>query len=135
MKKNILSIIDTFYGNVSGKSNKERNWTLIRSLFCDNAQLVSLNKSFVQNPDVIRADIESYLIKLKFYLQADDFYEYSVENNVKIFGDVALVFNVYEAKRSLTDKAIFKKGVNMIHLLKTDDDWKILSMIWHDISF
>ncbi|WP_432666750.1 hypothetical protein R9X47_10350 [Wukongibacter baidiensis] len=128
----IKELIDNFYEIISGKAEEERNWHRFRNLFFKNAHLMpsrfNSNKECVSTP----IDVESYILGLDNFLKTKDFYEYGLNYEINIFGNIAHVYSEYEAKNSLKDNEIIKIGVNLVQLINDGDRWKILNMLWQD---
>lgn len=128
----IKELIDNFYEIISGKAEEQRNWNSFRSLFFTNAHLMPMrfnsNKECVSVP----VDVESYILGLDKFLKTKDFYEYGLNYEISIWGNIAHVYSKYEAKRSLEDNEPFKRGVNLVQLINDGNRWKILNMSWQD---
>jgi hypothetical protein len=128
----IKKLIDNFYGIISGKAEEERNWDSFRTLFFASAHLMSTRFNSNNECITIPVDIESYIIGLDKFLRTNDFYEYGLNYEINIFGNIAHVYSEYEAKKSLIDNEPMKKGVNLVQLINDGQRWKILNMLWQD---
>lgn len=132
MDNEIKRLIDTFYEIISGKAGQERNWNRFKTLFFANAHLIPMkfdtNNNCITNP----FDVESYIERLDTFLRTNDFYEYAINYEIKVFGKIAHVYSEYEAKASLDDDKPIKKGVNLVQLIHDGMVWKIVNMLWQD---
>ena len=122
----IIRVIDRFYEIISGIAGEERDWDEFESLFCDKASLMN------SKADPHPLDVSSYIVKLNKFLETNDFYEYGLNYDVKVYRNIVYVYSEYEAKESLDDDKLLKKGVNLVHLLRVNEEWKIVSMLWED---
>lgn len=128
----IQRLIDTFYKIISGEKGEQRDWVYFKSLFFENAQLMSMKFNNQNDCISIPVDVDSYIIGLNKFLRANDFYEYGLDYDIKVFGDIAHVYSQYEAKTSLQDCQPVKEGINLVQLAKSEGKWKIISMLWQD---
>ena len=128
----IQRVIENFYKIISGKIGEDRDWKSFKSLFIENAHLMSMK--FNNNNECISSprDVDSYIKGLNNFLQTSDFYEFGRSYKVEIFKDIAHVYNDYEAKISLQEKKPIKEGINFVQLAKVGGKWKIVSMLWQD---
>jgi len=128
----IKYLIDKFYDIISGKPEEERNWESFKSLFFTNAHLMSTrfngNKECISLP----LDIEAYISVLDKFLKTKNFYEYGLNYEISVFGNIAHVYSEYEAKTCLDDNTPIKRGVNLVQLVSDKGEWKIVSMLWQD---
>lgn len=127
-KQSITNVINGFYSIISGKATEKRDWTCFKKLFTEDAKLKIINKKVT----ALQMDIDTYILRVGNFLKEQDFYEYGLNYKIEIFKNIASVYSEYEAKRSLTDEAIIKRGVNLIHLYNDGNGWKITSMLWQD---
>ena len=131
-KLEIQRLIDIFYKIISGKVGEERDWNHFKSLFLENAHLMSMKFNNYNECISRPLDVDSYIIGLNKFLETSDFYEYALNYEIKVFRDIAHVYSQYEAKTSLKDCKPTKEGVNLVHLAKVEGKWKIISMLWQD---
>lgn len=129
----IERVLATFYRILSGRTTEARDWALMRSLFHPGARLFpnSVTRNPAEHPGV---DIDSYITTLTRYLGQNDFHESGAILHVDITGTIASVVSSYEARRTDDDPAPSRTGINLVHLLQVEGQWKIASMIWQDTS-
>lgn len=125
----INSIIDQFYAHISGTVEDERDWESFKTLFTKDARLKPIKKNSNNHEYV---DINTYIENLSVFFKKQDFYEYGLDYKVLEFRDIATVSSKYIAKKRMNDNEIIKQGVNFIHLVKEENEWKISSMVWQD---
>jgi hypothetical protein len=58
------------------------------------------------------------------------FFEWEVESDVEITGEVASVRSRYQAAETPGGSAMLKEGVNHLILIKEDGRWVILAIAW-----
>lgn len=133
--KNHASIqkqLDCFYQIISGRAGEKRNWEEFKQLFVSGALLSSVVFNLNEKDRSIIRDVDSYIQRLDAFLLGNDFYEKGYDYKIEATTNIAQVFSRYEAKKTKDDSEILKRGVNYIHLVKFEDIWKIVSMIWED---
>lgn len=128
----IKKLLDDFYRIISGKVEEERNWDDFKALFFSNAHLMSVKFNSDKKLIAIPVDVESYILGLDKFLKMKDFYEYGLNYEINICGNIAYVYSEYEAKRSFEDNEIIKRGVSLVQLIDNGHEWKILNMLWQD---
>lgn len=124
--KDISRIIDSFYEVISGKAYEDRNWEKFSSLFYQNARLINFKGNNLSS------DVESYIATLTQWLKRNDFYEYGFDYEISTYGNIAQVSSRYEAKESNDSDFVIKSGRNLVQLVYTNGQWKILNMLWED---
>lgn len=124
--KDISRIIDSFYEVISGKAYEDRNWGKFSSLFYQNARLINFKGNNLSS------DVESYIATLTQWLKRNDFYEYGFDYEISTYGNIAQVSSRYEAKESNDSDFVIKSGRNLVQLVYTNGQWKILNMLWED---
>ncbi len=127
-KQSITNVINGFYNIISGKATEKRDWACCKKLFTEDANLKIIDKKV----NALQMDVDTYIIRVGNFLKENDFYEYGLNYKIEIFRNIANVYSEYEAKKSLSDEAIIKRGVNLVHLYDDGNGWKISSMIWQD---
>ena len=125
-EKSLAEINETvreLYRVISIKKGETPDWEKFRSLFFSGAQLISnsaeepLVWSVEEFVDYYRERITDKTI--------EEFYEGEIAQKTEIFGKIAHRFSTYEAKP-------YKRGINSIQLLKTENKWLVTSLIWND---
>ena len=53
-------------------------------------------------------------------------------NRIEIFGDIAHVFSTYESRHASSDDKPFARGINSFQLVRSGDDWKVLTIFWEE---
>lgn len=125
-EKDISRVIDSFYEVISGKAYEDRNWEKFSSLFYQNARLINFKGNNLSS------DVDSYIAILAQWLKRNDFYEYGFDYEINTYGNIAQVSSRYEAKESNDSNLIIKSGRNLVQLVYTNGQWKILNMLWED---
>ena len=128
----IEKLIERFYSIISGKKEEDRDWNSFKSLFFTNSHLMSVKYNSNNECITTPQDVESYIIRLEKFLRTNDFYEYGFNYKINVLGNIAYVYSEYEAKTSLECNIPLKTGVNLVQLVKHDNKWKIINMLWED---
>jgi len=76
--------------------------------------------------------VDEYIGRLKEFIQREDFYEFSTENDTKIIMNMCNIINEYEAYKDAEKKKPIKRGTNIINMIKEEGGWRIVSMVWED---
>lgn len=77
--------------------------------------------------------VPQYIESMKSSVRSGQLYsskERELARKVDIFGKIAHVLSTYELTMVGKDGQIVRRGINSIQLLKQDDKWLILSLIW-----
>lgn len=127
----IIKQITLFYSILSGARSDTRDWGKFKELFFNNATLCSF-KQFANNSQSSILCIDEYIIRINVFLKENDFYEYSTKIEVKIFGNICIVNNEYEAFADYDRSIFIKKGTNLISMLCDCGKWRIVNMLWQD---
>lgn len=124
--------LNCFYSIISGRAGEKRNWEKFSALFAPNANLSTVisAKDVMETP--IIWSVESYIERLVKFLGENDFFEIGYDYKIQYTTNIAQVTSKYMAKKTEADVQILKQGTNSIHLVKLDDEWKIISMLWED---
>lgn len=127
----IINQITLFYSILSGARSDTRDWGKFKELFCNNATLCSF-KQFAYNYQSSILCVDEYIIRINRFFKENDFYEFSTKNEVKIFENICIVHNEYEAFADSDRKIFIKRGTNLISMLYECDKWRIVNMLWQD---
>jgi hypothetical protein len=102
---------------------REKNGVMIRALFTPEGQLVAIDKPRTGDGlSTTRVFTAEAFAKLISESKAGEFIEKMAQPEVKIFGDMALVYGSYTFH--VGDK-FSHCGTNSFHLIRTVDGWKI----------
>lgn len=64
------------------------------------------------------------------FFAENDFYEIETARKINIFGNIAHVWSIYEARRAPDADELDRRGINSIQLYKDENGWRVISMIW-----
>jgi hypothetical protein len=74
---------------------------------------------------------EDYARDTTAFFAENDFHEIETGRRIDLFGNIAHVWSVYEARRALDDAEPERRGINSIQLFRdADRGWRIVAMIW-----
>lgn len=118
------------YALISGPADEERDWDAVRDLFYPDALL----HSEVTLPD---GSHQSGTWTLDQFCEAgaeeyrrDGFWEREVACRGDSFGNIAQVWSTYETRIRDPGSEPVGRGINAVHLLKRNDEWRIVSLIF-----
>lgn len=123
----IAAVMNDLYGSISGADDGDRDWDLCLSLFHPEARVA---------PDAFQDRVRSVMTEEAFQADARpriagmSFFEWEVERDVEITGEVASVRSRYRAAATPGGTPIIKEGVNHLILIKEDGRWVILAIAW-----
>ena len=123
----IDTTVRALYDVISGPAGT-RDWARFHSLFADGARLIPIrvtpqgSSAAVMTPD-------DYEKRAGANFEKTAFYESEVAHRVETFGNIAHVFSTYESRRAPGEKP-FARGINSFQLVKTDNGWKIMTILW-----
>lgn len=123
----ILNTVNNVYNNIIVEPNKNPDFNTIKKQFVERARLGYIkNDSLVLKKPVEYFDnMESMLSKNKpEYLK-----EWEVKGTTKFFGKIAQRTSLYGVHFNITD-SLAEKGIINFQLVKINNEWKILFMIW-----
>ena len=126
-------VVHKLYGSLTYKKDSIFPGTeTIRSCFVSsNSMLME-----VKDEEYTKYTLEEYLTLFKESLNSGGYKsveEYELSNTKEMFGDIAHVMSIYNTRVVLEGGDIIeKRGINSIQLIKADNDWKIVSIIWYD---
>lgn len=135
-EEEIIKQIDLFYSIISKKDKNTTDWLTLdwltlKNLFLPQANVLPLKSTF-SDQQVIPIDRDVYIERLKLFLADKDFYENGFDYRISIYGNLAMVYSRYSAKRSFSDDKLLKSGTNIINLVYIKPVWKISFMQWQD---
>ena len=126
----IGAIIDEMYAMISGPAGP-RDWSRQANSFLPEARQV---RTWVddQGRAVKKSmDLDEYSADTTPFFAANPFYEVETSRRIDVFGNIAHVWSAYEARRSPSDAAPERNGINSIQLFNDPDrGWRIIHMIW-----
>jgi len=123
-------LTESFYECTSFNTEHYPQFDQLQELFYGDGKLMNCNydepmdftvQSYVQ---AIMRQIEEG--NASFYAQQE------VSDITEVFGKTAQRISVYEYSFTAENTQPWKRGVNYIQYVLTDEGWKIISMIWSD---
>ena len=123
----IAQIMKDLYESISGRDDSERDWALSMSLFHPDAR-VSPNSSADRMRGVMTE--EEFQADARPRIAPHPFFEWEVERDVEIAGEVASVRSRYQAAETPHGEPIIKEGVNHLILIRQEGKWLIMAIAW-----
>jgi len=124
------AIIATLYEVISGPAGEKRNWDLMRGLFQEDARLQAMARDQQGNSRLISMTPDGYIERNGPYLEESGFFEVELSRKTDRFGNIVQIFSTYASKRT-EDGPIFQRGINSIQLIKKDDRYYIVNILWN----
>lgn len=121
----IQQTIDGIYAVISGPVGQPRDWDAMRSMMTEDARLTPIGAQGHRSHD-----IDGYIDRSEEFLVSQGFFEIETGNRIEIFGNLAQVWSAYEGRTGSADGPVFVTGINSFQLVKTEDGWKVFSILW-----
>ena len=129
-RRDIGSVVDAMYASISGPAGP-RDWSIQREIFHPDSRQARTGLDAAGAPWIKIMGREAYMEDTAPFFAANSFYEVETARRVDVFGNIAQVWSVYEAKTHPNDDRPERRGINSIQLYRGDDgNWSILHMIW-----
>lgn len=125
----IGKVLDELYDVISGPAGP-RDWSRQTAIFHDESRQMRTWVEPDGSPAIKIMGREAYAADTTPYFAANDFYEIETARRINVFGNMAHVWSIYEARRSPDAADLDRRGINSIQLYKDADGWKVMSMIW-----
>jgi len=126
------AIIKAMYETISGPAGP-RNWYRERSLYLEGARLIPIGNRVHREGGLEIMSIDEWIEDAKSFLEENDFYETEIMRKMHSYGNIVQAFSTYESRDDLDGKPI-ARGINSIQLLKKDDRWWIVNVMWDNES-
>jgi hypothetical protein len=121
------SIIATLYSVISGNAGEERNWDKFLYLFAPQASLIATARhdSLGYSPRTITpAEYAERMGRIK-----PGFVEAELSRRTETYGTLTHVWSTY-ATMAGRDMPVNNRGINSIQLLRDNQRYYILSIVW-----
>jgi hypothetical protein len=124
------AVVTAMYAMISGPAGP-RDWSLQKEIFHPEARQMRTGVGADGAPWVKIMGLDEYAADTSPFFAANPFYEVETARHVHVFGNMAHVWSVYEARRSPDEAAPERRGINSIQLYRNGRGaWRIMSMIW-----
>lgn len=127
--RRIRAMIVEVYAMLSGPPGP-RPYDSVKQYYHNDARLVRTGvdgegRAFatVMSIDDHHADVDEKMANIAFL-------EEEIAHDCEIFGNVARVRSVYRSVYGAGDEACEGRGVNFFNLVKSGDEWIIMSIVW-----
>jgi hypothetical protein len=128
----IDAIVDALYESISFPPGGQPDWELLRSLFLPGGRLIPPKAEANASPPVL--DVEGFISASRFFTEGDrrlkGFHESDVRRITESFGSIAHVLSTYESRFKADDPEPFERGVNSIQLVRANDRWWAVTILW-----
>lgn len=126
----IGAVIDEMYAMISGPAGP-RDWSRQANCFLPDARQVRTSLDDEGRPQKLSMSLDDYQANTSPFFAENAFYEVETSRRIDLFGNIAHVWSGYEARRSLDDSDVERRGINSIQLFRDPDHgWRIIHMIW-----
>ena len=122
-------VLDELYDMISGPAGP-RDWSRQRAIFHEDSRQM---RTWIGEDGVARIKImgrDDYAADTAPFFAANPFYEIETARTIKLFGNMAHVWSIYEARASPDAAGLDRRGINSIQLYKDPRGWRVMSMIW-----
>lgn len=129
-KLSINKITKSFFGLFTNTNKKQPNWNLLNDICIP--EIILINKTETTH---IFYNLISFIEPRKKILTdgtLTEFEENEIQEQTTIIGNIAQRYSTYQ-KRGIFEANLFKqKGHKFLQFIKTNEEWKISSVIWED---
>lgn len=125
----IGKVLDALYDIISGPAGP-RDWSRQRAIFHDESRQM---RTWIEPDGSAAIKImgrDAYAADTTPFFAENAFYEIETARRINVFGNMAHVWSIYEARRSPDAADLDRRGINSIQLYREADGWKVISMIW-----
>ncbi len=129
-KLNIDTLVKTFFSIFNNTNNKKPDWQLLNKVCIAESIIIKKNS----NEEIVY-NLDSFVAPRKKILSdgtLTDFEEKEINSETKVVGNIAQRFSRYQKTGSLNGKAFKDFGSKFFQFIKTNNEWKINSIIWED---
>jgi RimJ/RimL family protein N-acetyltransferase len=129
-KLSINEITKSFFALFTNTNKAQPNWNLLNDICIPEIMLISKTEtthtvynlvSFIEPRQKILTDGT-----------LTEFEENETQEQTKIIGNIAQRYSTYHKRGILDGKLFEKKGHKFLQFVKTNEEWKISSVIWED---
>lgn len=124
------SLIAATYAVISGPPGP-RDWDRFRSLFVPQARLTAAHKRKDGTGALTLLGVMDYINLAGAGFLKNGFFENSMHNDTRRFGNVAQVFSSYESRHA-PNEAPFARGINSFQLAYDGTRWWVVSILWDE---
>ena len=134
------AVVEAAYAAITRRPGDPPDWDRFRSLFVPGAKMVPNAEQSEGEFRILTVDdfvewIDGWTAETAPIGSADDhgFAETQVHAEVERYGDIALVMSTYE--RTLwDDDEVLGRGVNGFQMVRAEDRWWIVGIVWDEES-
>ena len=126
----IVGLLRQLYAVISFEEGFEPDWSGLEQVFSRHARITRITPEGTDylDPGTFLAMTRN-LVDIGAYTS---FFEFEVERTVERFGNIAQVWSVYETRRSKAAREPLGRGVNSIQLIREQDAWRVLGLLWDE---
>ena len=129
-RTDIGAVIDAMYASISGPAGP-RDWDLAAEVFHPDSRQARTGVDAEGRPWMKIMGQDAYRADTEPFFAANGFYEVETARRIDVFGNMAHVWSVYEARTHPDDAEPERRGINSIQLYRDEHGrWSIRNMIW-----
>jgi hypothetical protein len=126
----IDAVIAGMYAMISGPAGP-RDWSRQRDSFHAEARQMRTGLGEDGRAWIRIMGLDDYAADTTPFFAETAFYEIETGRRTDVFGNMAHVWSIYEARSHPEAPEVMKRGINSIQLYKDPDlGWRVISMIW-----
>ena len=124
------TLVRAVYECISGAAGAPRDWDRFRYLHHPRAQSLRTVVNADGTTTAAVFDVEEYITNVAPFFEVTDFFEIETDRRIEIFGSVAHIWSVYEARPAIGSEVLLKRGANSVQLCYEHGRWWSFSTIW-----
>lgn len=121
--------IDNLYESIRFNDEKEADYELFRTLFTDDAKLISVGDSTYHTFTVLE-----FIENMEKQLESGSllaFNEFEIHRETERYANIIHIFSTYKIILTTRGGKQLHRGINSIQMLKTENEWEIASLTWY----
>ena len=123
-------VVVRLYDLISGPAEEERDWEGVSELFHPEAILRSEMTLPGGSHQSGRWTVAEFCEAAAPEYRKTGFWESEVSSRSFEYGHIAHVWSTYESRIGTSDSAPVMRGINSVSLLREDDRWRIVGLIF-----
>ncbi len=131
----IDAVLTDLYACISGPVGEERDWATFDRVFAEDARMAAWFEQLDGSVAQMKMTPAEYKERSGPILVASGFSESELQRALDIYGSIAHAFSTYRGVYTdAQGEAQIVEGINSIQLVKTNEGWKVHSLVWQQAS-
>ncbi len=124
------SLIAALYDVISGPAGQERDWDRFRSLFAEDARLLTVAHPDEGADQLLAFSVEDFIARADQAFVETGFFERELSREEDRYAGVLHAFSTYASYRTAGAEEPIDRGINSIQLMHDGRRWYIVTIFW-----